>query len=571
MASKEGDDEMSNPGEKTEKDLYTLGLDFGTLSGRAILVDIGNGSVVSEAVMDYPHAVMDSVLPCGTPIPRGWAFQHPGDYLEVLDYVVPEAVKNSGIDPAKIIGMAVDFTGCTLVTLDKEGTPLCFLPEFEAEPLSWVIHWKHHGAAPYRGEVQAALEACDPGMLRRHGGTLSDEGMMVKILQVVREAPDVYDAADLIMEAGDWVTMKLTGDLVRSQAMAGFKAFWQEEKGYPDNDFYCRIDPRLKDYATTKLRGELRMIGERAGGLCPEMAEKFGLLPGTPVAVAHYDGHAALLGAGISEPGVVMLTLGTSGGFILAHEEAHAVQGTTGMTENGDLPGFYGYASGQSAVGDGFAWFVKNMLPERLLLEAEDRGITVQELLSERAAGLKPGESGLLALDWLSGNRSVLADSNLSCVMLGMTLQTKPEEIYRALLESVAFGTRRIRDSYERAGIAVKGIHAVGGIVKKNPLLMQIYADVLNCHISICKSTQAAALGAAMFAAAAAGEEKGSYSTITEAIDRMSELEPYGYDPITENAAVYQKLYEEFEQLHDYFGCGGNDVMKRLRDIQRTG
>ena len=558
---------MNNPQTKAAKGLYTLGLDFGTLSGRAILVDIGDGSVISEAVMDYPHAVMDRELPCGTPIPRGWAFQHPADYLEVLEYIVPEAVKKSGVDPAKIIGMAVDFTGVTLVTLDKEGTPLCFLPEFEAEPLSYVIHWKHHGAAPYREEVQRALEMHEPSLLRRHGGILSAEGMMVKVLQVLREAPEVYEAADLIMEAGDWVTMRLTGELVRSQAMAGFKAFWQEEKGYPDESFYEQIDSKLKHYTTTKLRGELKMIGERAGGLTQEMAEKMGLLPGTPVAVAHYDGHAALLGAGISEPDVVMLTLGTSGGFILAHDGLCAVQGTTGVTENGDLPGYYGYASGQAAVGDWFAWFVKNMLPERYSDEARERGISVQELLTEKAAELKPGQSGLIALDWISGNRSVLANPELSCVMLGMTLQTKPEEIYRTLLEAVAFGTRRIKDAYEEAGVSLKGIHAVGGIVKKNPLLMQIYADVLNCHICICKSTQAAALGAAMFAAAAAGAEMGSYSTITEAIEQMSELEPYGYDPIPENVTVYDQLYEEFERLHDYFGTGENDVMKRLKKI----
>ena len=558
---------MNNPQIKAAKGLYTLGLDFGTLSGRAILVDIGDGSVISEAVMDYPHAVMDRELPCGTPIPRGWAFQHPADYLEVLEYIVPEAVKKSGVDPAKIIGMAVDFTGVTLVTLDKEGTPLCLLPEFEAEPLSYVIHWKHHGAAPYREEVQRALEMHEPSLLRRHGGILSAEGMMVKVLQVLREAPEVYEAADLIMEAGDWVTMRLTGELVRSQAMAGFKAFWQEEKGYPDESFYEQIDSKLKHYTTTKLRGELKMIGERAGGLTQEMAEKMGLLPGTPVAVAHYDGHAALLGAGISEPDVVMLTLGTSGGFILAHDGLCAVQGTTGVTENGDLPGYYGYASGQAAVGDWFAWCVKNMLPERYSDEARERGISVQELLTEKAAELKPGESGLIALDWISGNRSVLANPELSCVMLGMTLQTKPEEIYRTLLEAVAFGTRRIKDAYEEAGVSLKGIHAVGGIVKKNPLLMQIYADVLNCHICICKSTQAAALGAAMFAAAAAGEEMGSYSTITEAIEQMSELEPYGYDPIPENVTVYDQLYEEFERLHDYFGAGENDVMKRLKKI----
>jgi len=548
------------------RNLYTIGLDFGTLSGRAIVVDIGSGRVVGEASMDYPHGVMDRELPGGVPIPKRWAFQHPADYLSVLERIVPEAVRVSGVESKKIIGIAVDFTGCTLISLDKEGAPLCFLSAFEKNPLAWVIHWKHHGGSAYREEVQRAVEAYDPELLYRHGGKISDECMMAKILQLVREAPEIYDTADLIMEAGDWMTMQLTGRLVRSQAMAGYKAFWRGEKGYPNRAFYRMLDERLDGFVETKLRGRLIGIGEKAGELTGEMAGKLGLMPGIAVAAAHYDAHAAVVGSGISKPGKAMLTLGTSGGFILAHEKACKVQGTTGMTENGDLPGLYGYASGQSCLGDSFAWCVKNMIPESCTRDAESEGKNIQTYLSEKAAKLAPGESGLLALDWLGGNRSVLVDAQLSCMMLGMTLQTKPEEIYRAFLESVAFGTRRIVESYLRAGIEIKDIHAVGGIVKKNPLLMQIYADVLNRHICVSKTTQAAALGAAMYAATAAGEDAGGYGTLTEAVERMSELEEYGYDPIPENAVVYQRLYEEFERLHDYFGYE-NHVMKRLKQI----
>jgi len=483
---------------------------------------------------------------------------------------VPTVIKQSGVDPEKIIGVAVDFTGCTLISLNEDGVPLCFLPEFADNPLSWVIHWKHHGAAPYKDEVQVAVQLHDSGLLCRHGGKISDECMMVKVLQVVREAPLLYEATDLIMEAGDWMTMQLTGNLIRSQAMAGYKAFWQEKKGYPDKAFYRMLDERLEDFVETKLRGELRVIGEKAGELTAGMAKKLGLMPGIAVAVAHYDAHAAVAGSGISEPGKVMLTLGTSGGFVLAHDKDCAVQGTTGMTENGDLPGLYGYASGQFSLGDSFAWCVKNMIPESCTKEAEKEGKNIQVYLSEKAARLAPGESGLLALDWLGGNRSVLVDAQLSCMMLGMTLQTKPEEIYRAFLESVAFGTRRIMEAYLGAGIEITEIHAVGGIVKKNPLLMQIYADVLNRHICVCKTTQAAALGAAMYAASAAGESAGGYATLKDAVEQMSELEEYGYDPIPGHVAVYEKLYREFERLHDYFGCE-NPVMKRLFAVRQQG
>ncbi len=555
---------------RARKNLYTIGLDFGTLSARALLVDIGNGEVMGETAMDYPHGVITGALPSGVPLMRSWAFQHPADYLAALERIVPRVVKESGVRPEDIVGLCVDFTGCTLVSLNKEGTPLCLLPEYENNPLAWVIHWKHHGAAPYKGEVQAAVEAYDPGLLRRHGGKISDECMAAKVLQMLREAPEVYEAADLILEAGDWVTMLLTGKLVRSQAMAGYKAFWQQKKGYPGDRFYRALDERLAGFAGTKQRGETRMIGEKAGELTPEAAKKLGLLPGTAVGVAQYDGHAALPGSGISECGKVMLTLGTSGGFILAYDKERAVQGTTGMTENGDLPGYYGYASGQFSLGDSFAWYVKNLVPGEYQREAQAAGKPIQVLLTEKAAKLAPGESGLLALDWLGGNRSVLVDSSLSCMMLGMTLQTKPEEIYRALLESVAFGTKRIQKAYEEAGIQSGDIHAVGGIVKKNPLLMQIYADVLNRHISVCKTDQAAALGSAMFAASAAGEEKTGYKNLTEVIRHMSEMEPWGYDPVPEHVEVYRNLYAEFERLHDYFGCGGNDVMKKLKKIQEA-
>ncbi len=550
---------------RQRKNLYTIGLDYGTLSARGVLVDIGTGEVMAEAVKEYAHGVLDVELPDGTPVPFDWAFQHPGDYLEALCTIVPQVVRESGVAPEKIIGISADFTGCTLISLDKNGVPLCYLPEFEKNPLSWVMLWKHHGAVDYAPIVHEAVEKYMPDMLARHGGKISCECVMPKAMQILREAPELFEVADLIMEAGDWLVMQLTGKLVRSQSMAGFKAFWKEGKGYPDNTFYTALDERLKDYDKTKQRGELRVIGERSGELTAEMAEKLGLLPGTAVGVALYDAHAAVAGCGSSEPGTVCLSLGTSGGFLVTGDREIPVEGTTGVTMNGYLPGNYGYATGQVSLGDSFAWFVKNTVPESYYREAEEKGISIHALLTEKAGDYAPGETGLLALDWWGGNRSILVNAELSGLMLGMTLQTKPEEMYRAMLESVAFGSRSIMESYERAGLHVTKLHAVGGIAKKNPLLMQIYADVLNRPIYICKSTQAAALGAAMFAATAAGTEMGGYATVQEAVEQMAELEDYHYEPVSEHVAVYQKLYKEFELLHDYFGRGENDVMKRLR------
>ena len=563
-----GEEDMNSVKESREsqrKELYTIGLDYGTLSARAILVDIGTGEVMAEAVKEYAHGVLDTELPDGTPVPFDWAFQHPGDYLDALYTIVPQVVRESGIAPEKIIGISADFTGCTLISLDKNGTPLCFLPEYEKELFAWVALWKHHGAVEYAPIVHRAVEEQMPEMLARHGGKISCECVMPRALQMLREAPKIFEAADLIMEAGDWLLMQLTGKLVRSQSMAGFKAFWKEGRGYPDNTFYTALDEKLRDYDRTKQRGEIKAIGDCSGRLTDEMAAKLGLRPGIAVGVALYDAHAAVAGCGVSELGTVALSVGTSGGFLVCSDRLVPVEGTTGATMSGYLPGWYGYATGQVSLGDSFAWFVKNMVPERYHSEAREKGMSVHTLLTEKAANYAPGETGLLALDWWGGNRSILVNAELSGLMLGMTLQTKPEEMYRAMLESVAFGSRSIMESYERAGLHVEKIHAVGGIAKKNSLLMQIYADILNRPIYICKSTQAAALGAAMFAASAAGEETGGYATVQEAVKRMANLEDYHYEPIPEHVAVYQKLYEEFERLHDYFGRGENEVMKRLR------
>ena len=557
-------------GGRKRRGRYTIGLDYGTLSARAILVDTGNGEVLAEAEKEYPHGVLDSRLPDGMPVPFDWAFQHPGDYLEALYTIVPQVVEESRVAPEDIIGISADFTGCTLICLDKNGTPLCFLPEYEHELFAWVALWKHHGAVEYAPVVHRAVEEHMPEMLDRHGGKISCECVMPRALQVLREAPEIFEAADLIMEAGDWLLMQLTGKLVRSQSMAGFKAFWKEGRGYPDNVFYTALDEKLRDYDKTKQRGEVKAIGDCSGRLTGEMAEKLGLCPGIAVGVALYDAHAAVAGCGVGELGTVALSIGTSGGFLVCSDRFIPVEGTTGVTMSGYLPGWYGYATGQVSLGDSFAWFVKNTVPESYYIEAKEQGVSIHELMTEKAKVYAPGETGLLALDWWGGNRSILVNAELSGMMLGMTLQTKPEEMYRAMLESVAFGSRSIMESYERAGLHVEKLHAVGGIAKKNPLLMQIYADVLNRPIYICRSTQAAALGASMFAAAAAGEKAGGYATVQEAVATMAALEPYHYEPIPENVVVYQQLFEEYTILHDYFGRGGNEVMKHLRKGKKS-
>jgi len=550
---------------------YAIGIDFGTQSGRAVLVDLSDGTEVADHVTPYPHSVIDEELPgSGIRLEPEWALQHPLDYLEVLQRSVPETLRMSGVDPADVIGVGIDFTSCTMLPVDASGEPLCLLPQYAANPHSWVKLWKHHAAQDEANRLNEIAAARGEAFLPRYGGKISSEWMIAKIWQILNEAPEIYEAADLFLEATDWVVFKMTGSIVRNSCTAGYKSIWHKRDGYPSNDFFRALDPRLERLTETKLRGPIVPLGTKAGGLTPRMAERMGLLPGTAVAVGNVDAHAAVPGCGVVTPGKMVMAMGTSiCHMLLGTEEAH-VEGMCGVVEDGIIPGYMGYEAGQSAVGDIFEWFVEQAVPAYVKEAADRAGMTLHEWLEQGAARLKPGESGLLALDWWNGNRSVLVDAELSGVLIGCTLLTKPEEIYRALLEATAFGTRKIVEAFHSGGVVVDELYACGGLPQKNRLLMQIYADVTNREIKVAASKQTPALGAAMFAAVAAGEANGGYRTIVEAANNMARVREESFKPIPEHAAVYNRLYEEYTRLHDYFGRGGNECMYRLKHIRDT-
>ena len=548
---------------------YSIGVDFGTQSGRAVLVDVSNGEVISQAVKEYTHGVMDERLPDGTKLEHDWALQHPRDYIEVLETTIPEVLKLSGVNPENVIGLAIDFTACTVLPIDKNGQPLCFDEELKSNPHSWVKLWKHHAAQDEANKLNAIAAERGEDFLARYGGKISSEWMIPKIMQVLDESSDIYYKADRFMEATDWVTMQLTGVEARNSCTAGYKAIWHKQKGYPSKEFFKALDERLENVVEEKLSTDIHSLGGKAGELTKEMAERIGLLPGTAVGIANVDAHVSLPAEGVTEPGKMLMIMGTSTCDILLGTEEKMVPGMCGVVEDGVLPGFYGYESGQSCVGDHFEWFVKNCVPEKYFREAEQKGMNIHQYLTEKASKLKVGESGLLALDWWNGNRSCLVDVDLTGMMLGMTLLTKPEEIYRALIEATAFGKNKIIKTFEESGVAINELYACGGISKKNPMMMQIYADVTNKEIFIGASDQTPALGSAMFGAVAAGKENGGYDSIFDAAKVMGKVEEKTYKPIPENVEVYKKLYEEFELLHDYFGRGENDVMKRLKNIKK--
>jgi len=548
---------------------YAIGVDYGTESGRALLVDIANGEEVATHVTPYPHGVIDEALPGSrTKLEHDWALQHPDDYLEVLRVSVPEVLRMSGVKPDEVIGIGIDFTACTMMPLDAEGTPLCLQDKWRVHPHSWVKLWKHHAAQDEANRINELAEVRGEAFLARYGGRLSSEWMLAKALQILNEAPEIYDEADLFMEAADWVIMQMTGQLVRNSCTAGYKAVWHKREGFPSEDFFKALDPRLESLARTKLRGPIVALGSKAGELSDAMAALMGLRPGTAVAVGNIDAHAMVPAVGVVTPGKLVMTMGTSTCHLLLTDEEVLAEGICGVVEDGIVAGYYGYEAGQSAVGDIFAWYVNEAVPDYVKRLAGEEGISVHEWLERQAASYRPGESGLLALDWWNGNRSVLMDADLTGAIFGLTLQTKPEEIYRALLEATAFGTRKIIEAFTRSGVAVDELYACGGLPQRNRLLMQIYADVTGREIKIADSTQTAALGAAMFGAVAAGAAAGGFDSIMDAAAAMARIREETFKPIEANVRIYDMLYREYTELHDYFGRGGNDVMKRLKAIK---
>lgn len=548
---------------------YAIGVDYGTQSGRAVLVDLTNGAEAAEHVTPYTHCVIDEKLPVsGIKLEHDWALQHPLDYIEVLERSVPAVMKESGVNAGDVIGLGIDFTACTMLPIDEAGQPLCVQDAYKDNPHSWVKLWKHHAAQDEANLINELAAKRGEKWLPRYGGKISSEWMMAKAWQILNEAPDIYEAADKFVEATDWVIGRLTGSIVRSSCTAGYKGMWHKRDGYPSKEFFKALDPRLENLTETKLRGEVVPLGSKAGELLPDIAARIGLAPGTAIAVGNVDAHAAVPGAGVVTPGKLVMAMGTSICHLLLGMEEKEVEGMCGVVEDGIIPGYYGYEAGQSAVGDIFEWFVEEAVPAYVYKDAEEAGENVHVYLTRKAQELKAGESGLLALDWWNGNRSVLVDTDLTGTVLGLTLLTKPWEIYRALLEATAFGTRKIVDAFRSSGVEVNELYACGGLPQKNALLMQIYADVTNREIKVAASRQTPALGAAMFGAVAAGADKGGFDSIVEAAQKMARVREETFKPIPENVAVYEKLYAEYNLLHDYYGRGANDVMKRLKAIK---
>lgn len=544
-------------------DKYVIGLDYGTLSARAVLVSVGRGEVAAESIYPYPHGILNTISGGDEELPVDFALQEIDDYVEAMYETIRTVVKQSGCRAEDVIGIGIDATSSTFLPLTKSGTPLCKTEQFRTNPHAWLKLWKHHGAQEEADRMTELAAGRQEKFLMRCGGKVNAEWMLPKLTEIVLKAPDVYEAADNFMEVSDYLVFLLTGEVTRCMCHAGYKLLWNEEDAYPSEEFLRALHPNLSSLKS-KLKGREVQVGECAGRLTEEAAGRLGLREGTAVAASMIDAHVAVPSLGIDGPDKALMILGTSCCMLLCSEKLSYIKGISGCVKNAVLPGLYAYEAGQSAVGDLFDWFVKNCVPGSYEKEAADKNISIHMLLSEKASCLAPGESGLVALDWWNGNRSCLADARLSGMVLGFTLRTKPEEIYRALLEAAAFGMRAIFEEFEKGGITARELYACGGIVSKNPFMMQIYADVLGKTIFTGSTEQGSAFGAAVYAAVAAGAERGGYGSVYRAARAMGKTGDKRYTPIPQNMEIYHRIYREYKLLHDYFGAGGNEVMHRM-------
>jgi len=553
---------------------YTIGLDYGTNSVRTLIVNVANGREVASAVWNYEHGTQGVILSRDPNLAR----QHPADYLTGAEITVKKALAQAkkvvrGFAPDQIIGIGVDTTGSTPLPVDQKGQPLAFDRRFAKNPAAMAWLWKDHTGVAEAGEITALARKLRPQYLAKCGGTYSSEWFFSKILHCLRTSPEVFDAAYLWVECADWVPAMLTGTeapdkLTIGVCAAGHKGMYNDAWcGYPDAEFLAQLDPKLGELRS-RLRPKAHSIDRAVGGLTPTWAKRTGLPAGLPVAVGAFDAHLGGVGSGIA-PGTLVKIIGTSTCDMMVvplGDKLADIPGLCGIVPGSILPGYYGLEAGQSAVGDIFNWFVNYIQP--LGNKAGSH-----EALSAAAAKAAPGESGLLALDWNNGNRTVLVDQRLTGLLLGQTLYTTPAEIYRALIEATAFGALTIINRFEEYGVKVEQIVNCGGIAEKNPLVMQIYADVTGRPIKISRSAQTCALGAAIAGAVVAGSAAGGYANYADAQKAMTGLKSRVFQPNPAAHAVYKELYSLYRKLHDAFGtqqAAGNlyDVIKQLIEIR---
>jgi L-ribulokinase len=533
---------------------YAIGVDFGTESGRTVLLDLSSGEEVASRVVSYPHGVIDRTLPTtGARLGPDWALQDPDDWILVLEDGIPYVVAEAGLDPARVVGLGIDFTSCTVLPVAADGTPLCKFEQWRRRPHAWPKLWKHHAAQPVADRLNDVAVERGEDFLGRYGGRISSEWYFPKLIELWLEDREVYDEARAFVEATDWIVWWLTGTLLRQSCTAGYKAFWSPDVGLPDVEYFTAAYPGF-DTPAEKLGRTFVPLGTRAGTLRPKVASALGVSDSIAVAVGNVDSFVSVPGCGVQRPGAYVTVVGTSICDMVVHPQEIRLPGITGVVKDGILPDLYGYEAGQVAVGDMLAWFVETLTPPAATFDA----------LEQAATKIEPGETGIVALDWWNGNRSILADAGLSGVICGLTLQTSAEHIYRALLESIALGNRRILDNFTEHGLALDEIVACGGIAERSPLLMQLFADTSGLPVSVPASSEIPARGAGLFGAVAAG----AFADIGAAIAATRPPTVRTYVPDSRAKETYDRVYAIYRDLYDLLGRSHVELVHELKSIR---
>jgi L-ribulokinase len=531
-----------------------IGVDFGTESGRVLVLDLSNGEELAVSVVRYASGVIDRELPStGEPLPPDWALQDPGDWMSVIEVGVPDALARSGVDAGDVVGLGVDFTSCTVLPTAADGVPLSSLERWRRHPHAWPKLWKHHAAQPVADRLNDVALAREEPFITRYGGRISSEWYFPKLIELWQEDRDVYDATWAFVEATDWIVWWMTGKLTRQTCTAAYKAMWSPDDGLPSVDYFEAAYPGFNRPAE-KLGTVFVPLSTRAGTIRPDLAGRLGLSPSVAVAVGNVDSFVSLPGAGVQRPGVYVMVVGTSICDMLVHPDEIRLEGITGVARDGIIPGLYGYEAGQAAVGDMLAWFVDTLCPQAGAFEE----------LEAAAASLAPGETGLVALDWWNGNRTILADADLTGAIVGLTLQSTPVEVYRALLESIAFGNRRIIENFEEHGLVVERIVACGGIAQKSPLLMQLIADTSSRPVEVPRSAEIPARGAALFGAVAAG----AFADIAGAIAATGVPSEADYTPERAATEIHDRVYAVYRDLYELLGRERRGLLHDLKRIR---
>lgn len=546
---------------------YVCGYDFGTLSCRLLVTELETGNEVFKAEMEYPDGVISDRLPSDSArLGEAWYLQNPHDYTEVMRELTSRALKR--IDSRQIVAIGTDFTNCTVIALGDDGKPLCLNPAYRLNPHAWVKLWKHHAAQKYAEKIEAYLKESGCKWFGEYGKNVSSEWMFPKILQVYEESRDIYDHTDVFIEGADYIVYFLTGKLIRNSATLGVNSFYDSERGFPDRVFFNSISEGWGNCIYPKLRGVILPVGSRAGTLCTEAATFLGLSPETVVAVGHGDSEVAAAGFGITNPGSMLMVMGTSTCYQMLYNQKITFDGVAAIVKDGMIPGLIAYESGQPAVGDSFEWYEKTLMPAEYIKRAKRLGISNLAYMDMLADKIMPGESGIVSLDWLNGNRSVLMNYSLRAFIGGLTLSSKPEHIYRSLLEATAFGARKIFESYDKAGIKIEKVLASGGLARKSPVTMQIYANVLNRDVTVPSVDNISALGACICGAVAFETQRGTRALFEKVCKRMVHYESRVYHPDHKAIAIYDELYAVFCELHAFAG-ENTDICLKLVKIQQ--